>query len=369
MTTARSRDTPPANTGTTGARVVVTGAATGLGRLLAQRLLDAPDVASVVALDLASSGLPGAVEVIADVREAEALAPALDGADVVVHLAVVTDPDADAEARRRLNRDGTAAILEAAADAQVPHVVVVTSAAVHGARADNPVPLDDDAPLLAEADGLVGDLLEMEGLVTAARAARPASRHTVVRPAALVGAGVDSAVTRHFASPRLLVVKGGAMRWQFAHADDVAAALELVVRGAVDGDELGVGCEGWLSTEEVARRSGLSTVEVPASLAFGTAERLHRAGLVPTPPGDLAYLVHPWLVSSSRLRAAGWRPAHDNAAALAVLLADVEGSTAVAGRVIRSRDATIAGAGVAGATVAVLGAAAFVRRARRLRGR
>ena len=128
MTTARSRDTPPANTGTTGARVVVTGAAAGLGRLLAERLLEAADVAGVVALDLAPIRLPGAVEVIADVREPQALAPALDGADVVVHLAVVTDPDADAGDRRRLNRDGTAAVLDAAASARVPHVVVVTSA-------------------------------------------------------------------------------------------------------------------------------------------------------------------------------------------------------------------------------------------------
>jgi hypothetical protein len=107
-------------------------------------------------------------------------------------------------------------------------------------------------------------------------------------------------------------------------------------------------------------------VELPAGVAFGTAERLHRLGVVPAPASELAYAVYPWVVDSARLRAAGWRPAYDGPAAFERLLLDVVGHHTLAARRLGRTDATI---GAAGATVAVLGTAALVRRARRRRGR
>ena len=54
-------------------------------------------------------------------------------------------------------------------------------------------------------------------------------RFTTVRPAALVGDGVDTALTRYFEAPRLLAVKGGAPAWQLCHVDDLACAVVRVV--------------------------------------------------------------------------------------------------------------------------------------------
>jgi hypothetical protein len=105
-------------------------------------------------------------------------------------------------------------------------------------------------------------------------------------------------------------------------------------------------------------------IELPATLAFGTAERLNRLGVVPAPASDLQYVVHPWVVPSTKLREAGWRPVYDNATALGVLLEQVSGHHAVAARRVGRRDATI---GAAGAAVAVVGTAALVRRARKKR--
>jgi hypothetical protein len=110
-------------------------------------------------------------------------------------------------------------------------------------------------------------------------------------------------------------------------------------------------------------------VEVPASLAFATAERLHRVGVTPAPASELAYVMHPLVVPSTALRQAGWEPVYDNAANLRAVLDEVRGEHALAGRRLGRRDVTVAGASAAGATVAVLGAAAFVRAARRARGR
>jgi hypothetical protein len=76
--------------------------------------------------------------------------------------------------------------------------------------------------------------------------------------------------------------------------------------------------------------------------------------------------MHPWVVSGSRLHEAGWRPQWSNEEVLAVLLAEVEGRNSLAGRRLGRKDATTLGA--AGATVALVGTAALVRRARKRRG-
>jgi len=110
-------------------------------------------------------------------------------------------------------------------------------------------------------------------------------------------------------------------------------------------------------------------LELPASVAMATAERLHRLGLTPAPASELAYVMFPLVVSSAGLRAAGWAPVFDNETNLRVIIDEVSGDRAVAGRRLGVRDATVAGASAAGATVAILGAAAFVRAARRARGR
>jgi hypothetical protein len=110
--------------------------------------------------------------------------------------------------------------------------------------------------------------------------------------------------------------------------------------------------------------SGMRRIELPSSLALGTAERLHRLGVIPAPASDLQYVMHPWVVPSTRLRAAGWRPTYDNPTALGVLLEQVSGHHALAARRVGRRDATI---GAAGAAVAVVGTAALVRRARKKR--
>lgn len=107
-------------------------------------------------------------------------------------------------------------------------------------------------------------------------------------------------------------------------------------------------------------------MELPSAVALGAAARLHRIGLTPSPAGDLAYTMHPWVVSVGRLHDAGWRPQWTNEEVLAELLEEVAGRHTVAGRRLGRKDATAAGA--AGATVALLGAAAVVRRARKRRG-
>ena len=344
--------------------MAVTGAARGVGHALAVRLAESQLVDRVVAIDDHRGDATRVTWRVADVRD-PTLASRLTGVDVVVHADMDTSAATDPRQRRAMNVRGAQTVLTAAAAERVGQVVLVTSAMVYGARPDNPVPLPEDAPLLADADGSVaGDLLEIEELARRSRRINPGTAVTVVRPAALVGDAVDTLFTRHFEAPRLLAVRGCAPRWQFCHIDDLVSALELAAVGGVSGD-FAVGCDGSLSQREVEELSGMKSIELPARLTFGTAERLHRLGVTPAPAAELRYVVYPWVVDCAALRAAGWRPSYDNASALSVLLAAWNGHHAVAGRRIDRKDAALTAAGAAGTAAAVIGTAAIVRRARR----
>lgn len=344
--------------------VAVTGAARGVGHALAVRLVGSSAVGRVVAIDDHRGDAAGVTWRLADVRDPR-LASRLSGVDVVVHTDVDASPDSDPRERRARNVRAAQTVLTAAAAERVGRVVLVTSAMVYGARPDNPVPLPEDAPLLADSgDTLAGDLLEIEELARRSRRINPGTLVTVVRPAALVGDAVDTLLTRHFEAPRLLVVRGCAPRWQFCHVDDLAAALDLAAAGLVTGD-FAVGCDGSLSQAEVESLSGLRSVELPARLTFSAAQRLHRIGMTPAPSAELRYVVYPWVVDCTALRAAGWHPSASNTEALAVLLADRAGRHAVVGRRIARKDAAITAAGAAGAAAAVVGTAAIVRQVRK----
>ncbi|CAM5573825.1 NAD-dependent dehydratase [Streptomyces avidinii] len=344
--------------------IAVTGAASGVGAALVTRLAASDEVKQVVAIDERRGDCAAAQWHLLDVRD-PAIAEKLRGADVVVHLALDLDLETDPAARTAYNVRGTQTVLTAAAAAGVHRVVLCTSAMVYGALPDNDIPLSEDAELRATAEATgVGDLLEIERLGRRAPRAHPGLNVTVVRPAVLVG-GTDTALTRYFESPRLLVVAGSRPTWQFCHVEDLVSALEYAALEKVEG-ELAVGCEGWLEQEEVEELSGIRRMELPSAVALGAAARLHRIGLTPSPAGDLAYTMHPWVVTVSRLHAAGWRPRWTNEEVLAELLQEAAGRHTVAGRRLGRKDATAAGA--AGATVALLGAAAAIRAARRRRG-
>jgi len=303
-------------------------------------------------------------------RTADPAAPgvlaALGDVDVLVWVAAETDLESALQrvptSRRESLLRTAQTLVTAAAAAGISRLVVVTSAMVYGAEAGNPVPLPEDHPLGAARDGgVVGDLLAVEDVVSEARRVHPQLEITVVRPAALVGLGIDTVVTRHFEAPRLLTVKGAEPTWQFCHVDDLATAV--VVAATQDlGPAVTVAAEGYLAQDRVEKISGMRRIQLSQATALGTAARLHRFGVLPAPASELAFAMYPWVVEPAVLRAAGWRPAYDNETCLGVLLDAIRGRRALAGRRVAPKDAAL---GAASAAVALVGTAAVLRRARR----
>jgi nucleoside-diphosphate-sugar epimerase len=345
----------------------VTGASGPLGSALLRRLVDYPARMALIGIDTGRDDIPTVAWRVADIRD-PALASRLSGIETLVHLATDRSPATAEEARRAVNVRGTEILLAAAEAAKVRRVVLLTSAMVYGASAANPVPLDEDAPLLAgTADGLAGDWLAMEREASRIAAAGRLEV-VVVRPASLVGSVTDGLLPGLFEGVRLLAIRDGRCHWQFCHVEDLLDALLAAALGEVSG-AVTVGCDGWLERGEVEAIAGMRSVVLPASVAFATAERLHRIRVLASPASDLHYLSHPWVVGSQQLRATGWVPHWTNEGVLREHLRSLGDRAGRRLVVVDRKDATRAAAGAAagaGATLAVVGSLALARaRARR----
>lgn len=348
--------------------VAVTKAASPYAETIAREIAAAGDL--VVGLD-DRTGTAGDVEWrLTDITSPQVV-EALANVDAVVHLAHDADisralAQSPGVRRSRMLRE-VQTLSTAAAAAGVGHLVVVTSAMVYGARPDNPVPIPEDSPLRAQdTEGIVADLVEVESLLETARSVHPGLTVTSVRPAALVGPGVDTIITRHFEAPRLLTLRDTRPAWQFCHVEDLARALVTVLHHDVP-DVVTVGAWGFLDQAEVEEISGLRHIELAPAAARAAATRLHRVGVLPLPASDLEYVAHPWVVEPQALTERGWYAAYDNATCLSVLLENVRGHHAVLARRVQRRDAAAFGAaaGAASAAVAALATTALMRRRRR----
>jgi nucleoside-diphosphate-sugar epimerase len=322
--------------------IAVTGAATPLARALVERLRDDPTRPTLTEIGKTSPD-------------------ALTGVTTVVHLATDRQAATPTVQRRATNVHGTEQLLAAAVASGVRRVVLLTSAMVYGAYGTHRVPLDEDAPVAAGArDGLVGDWLAMER-VAGEHHGKGAGRLEVVsvRPASLVGLVCDSLLPGLFESVRLLAIRDARCHWQFCHTDDLLAALVAAAVGAVDGP-VTVGCDGWMDRRQVESIAKMRSVVLPSAVAFATAERLHRIGVLASPASDLDYLIHPWVVGSQRLRATGWIPSWTNQEALVDHLDALGERVGKSLVVVDRKNATRAAAG-AGATLAVVGSLAVAR--------
>jgi nucleoside-diphosphate-sugar epimerase len=346
--------------------VAVTGVAGFLGRRLLSMLDDDASVERVIGIDV-SEPATGSTKLEfhqMDVRDAR-LAKMLPGVDTLVHLAFVVDPMRDEERMREMNVDGTRNVLEAAGATGVAKLVYTSSAMVYGAHPDNDFPLRESSPLRANPGySYAWHKLETERMIEAFCEDNPEVVVAILRPAIPFGANVQNFISRLLEAPRITRVKGYEPPMQFVHEEDVASALHFAVINELSG-AFNVASDGWLTADELLDLSGKKTVELPEAVAFSLAERLWRIGVSEAPPGELNYLMHPWVVDNSALKAAGWAPAHTNQEALAETL-EAHRPWVALGRARVRKDDLAKGAA---ATLGVVGAMALVRRARKKRGK
>jgi nucleoside-diphosphate-sugar epimerase len=293
--------------------VVVTGAASVLGRRVTELVAADPQVGRVIALDQRPLRPPisGAEAHVVDLASAD-LKPLLEGATCVVHLAQASGPEAVADAGIG---DGALArrVLDASSAVGAEHAVLLSSAIVYGAWANNPVPITEDAPLRPNPGvTLASEKAELERNAAEWRDAHPVATVAILRPTLTVAADGNGWLARALARSSSVPVADEDPPAQFLDVDDLATAIDLARRARLNGPR-NVAPDGWISGDTVRSLAGGGPrVRLPERLALRLAGFRWRWRLAPTPPSLLPFTVHPWVIANDRLKAEGWRPTSSN---------------------------------------------------------
>ena len=229
--------------------------------------------------------------------------------DVMVWLAAT-----DADARAARSESALAGLVAALAQCeQARHVVLVSSAMVYGAWANNPVPLTEDALLRPDVEfPFARQLGAAEQLVDEWRHARPGRSVTVLRPAVAMAADGTSRLASALAAGMGQRRGEADPPAQFLHLDDLASAVLLAVEQRLDG-VYNVAPDGWIAGERVRALAGaVPRVRLPDRLNEVVTNLRWRFQRGPIPPGLRSYTRWPWLVANDRLKDAGWHPTVTN---------------------------------------------------------
>jgi nucleoside-diphosphate-sugar epimerase len=295
--------------------VVVTGAASELGHRVCALAQADPDVSHVVAVDRRSlRRLPAGIERHQiDLATAD-LKPIFEGAAAVVHLAQADGPARGGSLSEATGDSALARrVLDAASAVGAAHVVLLSSATVYGAWANNPVPLTEDAPLRPNPGvAMASEKADAERAAAEWRDDHPGATVSILRPTVTVAADGNGWLARALARSTSLPVTDSEPPAQFLDVADLANAVDLARRARLDGPR-NVAPDGWIDGDTVrALAGGAPRLRLPERVAVRLAGVRWRWGLAPTPPELLPYTVHPWVIANDRLEADGWEPAASN---------------------------------------------------------
>ncbi|BFV61082.1 GDP-mannose 4,6-dehydratase [Kitasatospora sp. CMC57] len=276
-------------------RVAVTGGCGFIGSHVVDRLLTAGH--EVVVVDAVSRRLPFAAEFAqVDILDPVGLAAALEGSEVVFHLAAMADVEqvkADPVRSVRLNVEGTTSVLEAARRSGLSRTVLASTVWVYGAAAGEPdgsgPELDEDVPIDLGRSGhlYVAGKLAAE-LVAHSYRELYGQHFTILRYGIPYGPRMrDELVIARFVQSALagrpITIAGtGAQTRNFVYVEDLADAHVRALSTAAQDQTFALEGTTPVSIREIAdtvdQLLGPVTIEhVPARDADYTARRISNA--------------------------------------------------------------------------------------------
>jgi UDP-glucose 4-epimerase len=308
-------------------RIVITGASGNIGTALLRRLAEQThDLVGVVRRPPAATPPYDAVEWLpVDLTEPDAeqrLAPAMRGADAVVHLAWGFQPSHQMDYLERLGVGGTAAVLAAADAAGVRHLVHMSSVGAYAERADRR-PVDESWPATGVPSSPYSrHKAAAERLLDRYQAEHPDGAMTItrLRPGIVGQRHAGSALLRYgvpalLPSPVLrmlpLLPMDRSLVIPVVHADDVADAIVRVLDRRVGG-AFNLAAEPPVTRDDIAAALRARPVHLPSPVLRLLGSAAWHARLQPVDPGwiDLAFTVP--LLDTTRARTElGWAPSRD----------------------------------------------------------
>lgn len=303
--------------------VLVTGVARDLGARCA-RALAALDGLEVIGVDVVPPrhDLGEATFIRADIRN-PIISKVIIGREVetVVHMAMVATPGSAGgrSSMKEINVIGTMQLLAACQKAdRVRSLVVQSSVSVYGASPRDPARFTEEMTARTRPrTGFGKDSIEVESYVRGLARRRPDISVSTLRLANLMGAGVDSHVTRYLTLPVVPRVMGFDARLQFLHPTDAIAALTRVVESDVPGT-YNVGAQDVVTLSQAIRMMGRPVVGVPQQLAPTVAGLSRTARSLDFTADQIDALTYGRAMDTSRFHAAtGFVPHYSSRDALA----------------------------------------------------
>jgi UDP-glucose 4-epimerase len=294
------------------AKVLITGAAGGQGRLVAKSLLARGAGYRVCGVDRNPwKGHPPEVTFYqVDVRKKKFEdVIRKERPEAIVHLAFIRHFGSHPAVRHEVNVYGTRRLIEFAAAHGVKQIVVFSSHYVYGALPENPYYMDESFPLSgSRVYPEVRDLTEVDMLASVYLWQYPDVAISIIRPVNVLGYHVHSAINRYLRRDYVPTVMGFNPMLQFIHEADVAEAIVLAIEGKLRG-VFNVTGSGAVPLKVAIAETGATAVPLPEALTRPVISALFRWGLYPFPPGAMDFTKYPCTIDGTRFqKATGFTP-------------------------------------------------------------
>lgn len=150
-----------------------------------------------------------------------------NGVESAIHLVFVLKPTHNRKGARRVDIDSVSNFLDACLQAQVRHILYLSSHTVYGAHPDNSGPFKEDSPLRPLSDFQYSwDKVEAERMLMDFAASHRDVCLTILRSCPVIGPNAGMSVITLMFKPVTIQVAGYDPPMQFVHEDDL---VEIIV--------------------------------------------------------------------------------------------------------------------------------------------
>ena len=297
-------------------RVLVTGAAGYIGKLVTRALLESSQVEEVLATDVQEQPLdlqsPKLDYRVLDIRSSRLAATLRERqVDVVVHLAAIVGepPNMSRDEIYAIDVGGTENLLQACVDARVHKVIVTSSGAAYGYHADNAPLLDEDQPLRGNTEYAYSHHKRLvEEMLHRYRREHPELKQLIFRPGTILGESVSNLITALFEKRVILGLRESASPFVFTWDQDVVRCIHE----GVLSDKTGIynlTSDGVMTLREIAAELGKPYLPAPTSLVQTALRVLKRFKLSTYGPEQTRFLQYRPVMANDKLKHEfGYRP-------------------------------------------------------------
>lgn len=292
--------------------VAVTGSSGYIGAKLLEHLEETPGLGKPVTFDTRPLAAP--IHNITSLRH-DVSTPIDEElnrhrATTLVHLAFArrrSPSRRDGAAASELNLRMLESVTESCSRANIGHLVYLSSHTVYGARPDNPLPVNEDAPLRPTPGfQYANEHLRAERLLTEFSQRMPEMKLTIFRCPPVLGTTASMGLVREFYFPGPLGASNYNPPLQFVYDDDLARILCLAITRELPG-VFNVAGDGVVFLRELSEALAMRQFLLPSFLARAV-NRLTGGGFT---VADHNLTRWPILLSAARLHSAmGYRFRH-----------------------------------------------------------